>query len=123
MAFIFADHVKTFELQGSEGQVKWARTMRQQKASAIQKLGPAGIAKAIRHLLKHREQELTDRAGCNSVPRWNSFCSAVAVQALSEPQASWWIDNRAMSIEDMLEKSVGPVIEDFLANPPTWTLE
>lgn len=118
MAFSFASHVKTLPLEGTEAQVRWAKTIRQQKAEALQRLGTAGLGKALR---PHIADEDLDRIGCTTIERAAAVVTGIAVHALMRKDAKWWIDNRNDAPEKWLELSARPVIDHYIANPPSWT--
>lgn len=120
MAFTFTGHVKTLELQGTDAQIRWAKTIRSQRASALDKLGPSGIGKLIHPVIGKHSEELT-KVGFDTPERMGAFISAAGAFILSEPQASIWIQNKHLKIPEMITEAAEKVAVEFIAHPPDWT--
>ena len=117
MAFVFASHVKTIELKGSAAQVKWAENIRAQRAGDLQKLGTAGMAKALRGLIAPEDLE---RISATTPERCAALISAIAVHSLSCPDAAWWVANRNEKAETRLESSARTVIDHYIEKGVKW---
>lgn len=94
-------------LEGTEKQVAWATTIREQQI-------PGMIKQLARALAHAREREKTERIG-----HFELCIRAIEYLIAHNTKASWWIDNNnAMTIE----KAVGNVYKDMKANPEKYAI-
>lgn len=94
--------VKSIPLSGSEGQVKWARQLRQQTAKSLQELKPAGIARIIKPI-SHPTDLLHIRA--RSLEQINQTITLLCLHILQNPNARVWIDRRAQPLEATIQSA------------------
>lgn len=94
-------------LEGTEKQVAWATTIREQQI-------PGMIVQLTRALARAREREKTER-----IEHFELCIRAIEYLIANNTKASWWIDNNnAMTIE----KAVGNVYKDMKANPEKYAI-
>lgn len=111
-------HVRQLPIEGSEAQIKWAKSIRNRKTEDLMKLYPAGILRLMK-AAGYSDAEFT-AAGADSDARYLSVLTDITLECLSETKSSWWISNNGEPVSELVVPAARRIFNLYSKARPTF---
>ena len=109
-----AQRILAIELTGTDKQIVWARSLRQRKIEAFQKMGNRAVLRHLRPLLVEAELRVMN---AYTPEKLGLLATLTVIQACSNPEARFWIDRRDDDPVQWLRPAYGEVLLHYLHHP------